>query len=105
MNCYYVIIFQPVYDPFFISVYNLFYTSLPVLCLGIMDQDVDDFNCRRFPNLYTPGHANLFFNKKQFFYCAVQGAVTSALILFIPYGEFTSTHPLEQKHTRLHAQN
>lgn len=79
--------FQTVYDPFFISTYNLFYTSLPVLCLGIMDQDVDDYYSRRFPKLYTPGHHNVLFNKRVFMWSAVHGAVTSFLILFIPYGE------------------
>lgn len=80
-------LFQTVYDPFFISTYNLFYTSLPVLCLGIMDQDVDDYYSRRFPKLYTPGHYNLFFNKRVFMWSAIHGAVTSFLILFVPYGE------------------
>ncbi|KAK8734413.1 hypothetical protein OTU49_006178, partial [Cherax quadricarinatus] len=76
---------QTVYDPFFISTYNLFYTSLPVLCLGIMDQDVDDYFSRRFPKLYTPGHHNTFFNKRVFLWSALHGAVTSSLILFIPF--------------------
>ena len=52
-----------------------------------MDQDVDDFNCRRFPKLYTPGHSNQLFNKKVFAWCAIDGTITSALILFVPYGE------------------
>lgn len=30
---------QTVFDPMFIAVYNLFYTSLPVLSIGIFDQD------------------------------------------------------------------
>lgn len=30
--------FQTLFDPFFISLYNVFYTSLPVLVLGIFDQ-------------------------------------------------------------------
>ena len=31
---------QTALDEAFISVYNLFYTSLPVLALGVFDQDV-----------------------------------------------------------------
>ena len=37
-SCFYVLSFQTLYDPFFISFYNLFYTSLPVLAMGIFDQ-------------------------------------------------------------------
>nr|CAD7397985.1 unnamed protein product [Timema cristinae] len=55
---------QTVFDPMFISVYNLFYTSLPVLGLGIFDQDVSDRYSLMYPQLYTPGHSNLLFNKK-----------------------------------------
>ena len=31
-------LFQTLFDPYFISLYNVFYTSLPVLMLGIFDQ-------------------------------------------------------------------
>lgn len=51
---------QTLYDPAFISFYNVFYTSLPVLALGIFDQDVDDRMSLRYPLLYTPG--NLIFS-------------------------------------------
>ncbi|CAF4744344.1 unnamed protein product, partial [Rotaria magnacalcarata] len=28
------------YDPFFVATYNVFFSSLPVLALGVFDQDV-----------------------------------------------------------------
>ena len=31
-------LFQTLFDPYFISLYNVFYTSLPILVLGIFDQ-------------------------------------------------------------------
>lgn len=77
---------QTVFDPMFISVYNLFYTSLPVLALGIFDQDVNDVNSLKYPKLYTPGHLNLLFNKEEFFRSAVHGCLTSCVLFFIPYG-------------------
>lgn len=61
---------------------------MPVMGVGVTDQDVDDFNCVRYPKLYTPGLLNLYFNKKTFVLSAIHGAITSALIFFIPYGEF-----------------
>jgi magnesium-transporting ATPase (P-type) len=70
----------------FISVYNLFYTSLPVLALGIFDQDVNDVNSLKYPKLFTPGHLNLLFNKGEFFESAMHGCITSCVLFFIPYG-------------------
>lgn len=71
----------------FISVYNLFYTSMPVLSLGVFDQDVDDKNSLQYPQLYTPGQKNLFFNKKQFLLSALHGFFASAVLFFIPFGK------------------
>lgn len=70
----------------FISVYNLFYTSLPVLSIGIFDQDCNDDYSIRYPKLYAPGHLNLLFNKKEFFKSALHGFVTSCVIFLVPYG-------------------
>ncbi|XP_066994070.1 phospholipid-transporting ATPase ID isoform X1 [Anabrus simplex] len=79
---------QTVFDPMFISVYNLFYTSLPVLALGIFDQDVNDRYSIMYPKLYTPGHSNLLFNKKEFLRSALHGFFTSCVLFLIPYGTY-----------------
>ena len=70
----------------FISVYNLFYTSLPVLSIGVFDQDCNDENSLRYPKLYSPGHLNLLFNKKEFFKSALHGFVSSCILFIVPYG-------------------
>ena len=36
--------FQTLLDPYFISFYNVFYTSLPVLAMGIFEQVVFSFH-------------------------------------------------------------
>ncbi|XP_065215158.1 phospholipid-transporting ATPase ID isoform X2 [Planococcus citri] len=79
---------QTVFDPMYISVYNLFYTSLPVLAIGILDQDVNDRNSIIFPRLYTPGLQNLLFNKREFLRSALMGFFASAILFLIPYGVF-----------------
>ncbi|XP_018319213.1 probable phospholipid-transporting ATPase IM isoform X3 [Agrilus planipennis] len=79
---------QTMFDPMFISIYNLFYTSLPVLALGVLDQDVSDKNSVMYPQLYKPGHYNLFFNKKEFFRSALQGCYISLILFFIPFGTY-----------------
>ena len=79
---------QTVLDPMFIAVYNLFYTSMPVLALGIFDQDVNSQNSLAYPKLYTPGLTNGLFNKLDFFRSALHGFVASGVLFFIPYGEW-----------------
>ncbi|KAI1301717.1 Phospholipid-transporting ATPase ID [Halotydeus destructor] len=81
---------QTLYDPAFISFYNVFYTSLPVLALGIFDQDVDDRVSMRFPLLYTPGHMDLLFNKIEFLKSVAHGIVTSFVLFFTSYGAFSN---------------
>lgn len=83
---------QTVFDPMFISVYNLFYTSLPVLALGIFDQDVSDRYSLCYPKLYTPGHCNLLFNKREFLRSALHGFFTSCVLFLIPYGTLQLPH-------------
>ena len=61
---------------------------MPVLALGIFDQDVDDIFSVRFPLLYTPGLINLLFNKMVFLKSAAHGIVTSFVVFFVSYGAF-----------------
>ncbi|XP_070137123.1 phospholipid-transporting ATPase ID isoform X4 [Drosophila bipectinata] len=79
---------QTVFDPMFISVYNLFYTSLPVLALGVFEQDVSDKNSLEFPRLYTPGLKSELFNIREFIYSVLHGAFTSLILFLIPYGVY-----------------
>uniref|UniRef100_A0A9J8D808 Phospholipid-transporting ATPase n=1 Tax=Cyprinus carpio carpio TaxID=630221 RepID=A0A9J8D808_CYPCA len=77
---------QTVYDQYFITLYNIVYTSLPVLAMGIFDQDVPEQRSLEYPKLYEPGQLNLLFNKREFFICIAQGIYTSVVLFFIPYG-------------------
>ncbi|XP_039944185.1 phospholipid-transporting ATPase ID isoform X3 [Hirundo rustica] len=79
---------QTVYDQYFITLYNIVYTSLPVLAMGVFDQDVPEQRSMEYPKLYEPGQLNLLFNKREFFICIAQGIYTSILMFFIPYGIF-----------------
>uniref|UniRef100_A0A672J4W4 Phospholipid-transporting ATPase n=1 Tax=Salarias fasciatus TaxID=181472 RepID=A0A672J4W4_SALFA len=76
---------QTVYDQYFITLYNIVYTSLPVLAMGIFDQDVPDQRSLEYPKLYEPGQLNLLFNKREFFICIAQGIYSSVVLFFVPY--------------------
>ncbi|CAK1581121.1 unnamed protein product [Parnassius mnemosyne] len=79
---------QTVFDEMFISVYNLFYTSLPVLALGVFEQDVSDATSLQFPKLYVPGHTSELFNKTEFIKSTLHGCFTSLVLFLIPYGTY-----------------
>lgn len=76
---------QTVFDPMYISIYNLCYTSLPVLALGVFEQDVSDKDSLEFPKLYTPGLTNALFNTKEFIRSVMHGTFSSLVLFLIPY--------------------
>lgn len=72
----------------YISVYNLFYTSLPVLALGVFEQDVSEKDSIEFPKLYTPGLTNELFNVKEFMRSVMHGLFSSLVTFIIPWGTY-----------------
>lgn len=78
----------------FISVYNLFYTSLPVLGLGIFEQDVSDKHSLEYPKLYSPGLNNSLFNTKEFVKSVIHGVFSSLVLFLIPYGNLKHSNQL-----------
>lgn len=80
---------QTLYDAWFISFYNVFFTSAPVVFLAVLDQDVSDTSCNKYPRLYIPGQTNQLFNKKIFFLSLLYGTLTSIAIFFLSYGAFS----------------
>uniref|UniRef100_A0A8V5GPZ9 Phospholipid-transporting ATPase n=1 Tax=Melopsittacus undulatus TaxID=13146 RepID=A0A8V5GPZ9_MELUD len=79
---------QTAYEDWFITLYNVLYSSLPVLLVGLLEQDVSDKLSLRYPRLYVVGQRDLLFNYKTFFLSLLHGALTSLVIFFIPYGAY-----------------
>ncbi|XP_043952350.1 phospholipid-transporting ATPase ID-like [Gambusia affinis] len=82
---------QTVYDEWFITLYNLIYTSLPILSLGLFDQDVNDRWSFEYPQLYSPGQLNMYFSKKAFVHCMLHSCYCSLVLFFIPWGAIHDT--------------
>nr|XP_060617302.1 phospholipid-transporting ATPase IC isoform X2 [Anolis sagrei ordinatus] len=82
---------QTAYEDWFITLYNVLYSSLPVILVGLLDQDVSDKLSIRFPSLYVLGQRDLLFNYRKFFISLFHGVVTSLIIFFIPYGAYLQT--------------
>ncbi|KAK6128049.1 hypothetical protein DH2020_038213 [Rehmannia glutinosa] len=72
---------QSVYVDWYMLLFNVVLTSLPVISLGVFEQDVDSEVCLQFPALYQQGPKNLFFDCVTFWYIflAVYGELSYAL--------------------------
>lgn len=60
-NAYAMFSGQIVYNSWACSLYNVFFTSLPVIGYGVLEQDVSAKRCTMFPALYQQGPKNVFF--------------------------------------------
>ncbi|KAL6472709.1 hypothetical protein MHYP_G00188970 [Metynnis hypsauchen] len=82
---------QTVYDEWFITMYNLVYTALPIIGLSLFDQDVNDRWSMQYPQLYAPGQKNQYFNKMAFVRILLHSCYSSLILFFIPYAAMQDT--------------
>ncbi|KAL5553542.1 hypothetical protein UlMin_040943 [Ulmus minor] len=73
---------QPAYNDWFLSLYNVFFSSLPVIAMGIFDQDVSARLCLKFPLLYQEGVQNLLFSWRRILCWMFNGFVSAVIIFF-----------------------
>ncbi|KAI4313998.1 hypothetical protein L6164_026941 [Bauhinia variegata] len=72
----------PAYNDWFLSLYNVFFSSLPVIALGIFDQDVSSRYCLKFPLLYQEGVQNVLFNWRRILGRMLNGFICAIIIFF-----------------------
>ncbi|XAR67603.1 Phospholipid-translocating ATPase [Bertholletia excelsa] len=74
---------QSVYNDWYMLLFNVILTSLPVISLGVFEQDVSSEICLQFPALYQQGPKNLFFNWSKIFGWMGNGLYSSLIIFFL----------------------
>lgn len=74
---------QPAYNDWFLSFYNVFFSSLPVVALGVFDQDVSARLCLEFPQLYQEGVQNRLFRWVRILGWMFNGFSSAAIIFFL----------------------
>ncbi|KAI4314247.1 hypothetical protein L6164_027175 [Bauhinia variegata] len=52
---------QRFYDDWFQSLYNVIFTALPVIIVGLFDKDVSAYLSKKYPQLYIEGIKDMFF--------------------------------------------
>ncbi|CAR25220.1 aminophospholipid-translocating P4-type ATPase DNF1 [Lachancea thermotolerans CBS 6340] len=69
----------------YLMFYNLAFTSLPVIFMGIMDQDVSDVVSLLVPQLYRAGIMRSEWNQTKFWGYMFDGLYQSVICFFFPY--------------------
>ncbi|TDL16037.1 phospholipid-translocating P-type ATPase [Rickenella mellea] len=73
------------YQYTFILLYNLVFTSLPVIVMGAFDQDLNAKAALAFPQLYIRGIRGLEYTRTKFWLYMADGLYQSAIVFFIPF--------------------
>lgn len=73
------------YQVTFILLYNVVFTSLPVIVLGAFDQDLNAKGSLAFPQLYKRGILGLEYTRAAFWFYMFDGLYQSFIVFFIPY--------------------
>jgi phospholipid-translocating P-type ATPase (flippase) len=82
---------QKYYNEFNNQVFNIIYTGLPIVFLGVFDKIVDDNVALKFPRLYENGIKKLFFDKSLFVWWMVTPVLESLLMFTIATQTFKSS--------------
>ncbi|XWS69846.1 hypothetical protein CRYUN_Cryun04dG0213300 [Craigia yunnanensis] len=73
---------QPAYNDWYLSLYNVFFSSLPVIAMGVFDQDVSAPFCLKFPLLYQEGVQNVLFSWRRIVSWMFNGFYSAIIIFF-----------------------
>ncbi|RYP45723.1 hypothetical protein DL768_007964 [Monosporascus sp. mg162] len=79
-----------------ISLFNMAFTSLPPIVMGIFDQDVSDAVSLAVPQLYRRGIERLEWTQKKFWLYMLDGVYQSTISFFIPYLAIAGTPYISQ---------
>ncbi|NWW49338.1 AT8B3 ATPase, partial [Pedionomus torquatus] len=79
---------QPLYEGWFLALYNIFYTAYPVLSVGLLEQDVSAKKSLEFPELYVIGQQDKLFNYRIFSVTLLHGVSTSLASFYIALWAF-----------------
>lgn len=68
------------YDDWYMVMFNVLLTSLPVVSLGVFEQDVSSDVCLQFPSLYRQGQRNIIFSWSRIVGWILNGTVAASVV-------------------------
>lgn len=78
------------FDYTYLTLFNSVFTSLPVVCLGILDKDLPEDLLLKNPQLYSKGILRKAWTPLKFWIYAAEGTYQSAIAFFFTYSIFFS---------------
>ncbi|KAK5601583.1 hypothetical protein CRENBAI_023767 [Crenichthys baileyi] len=82
---------QSLYETWFIALYTVFYTAVPVMCMAVFEQDVSAESSLKLPELYKSGQKNELSSPTKLIIYLLYAVYTSLVLFFIPCGVFYNT--------------
>mmetsp|Transcript_23845 Transcript_23845/g.54238 ORF Transcript_23845/g.54238 Transcript_23845/m.54238 type:complete len:1202 (+) Transcript_23845:25-3630(+) len=82
---------QRLYIDLMYQLYNVAFTSFPIIVLGVLDQDCSKNDSLRHPQLYKLGPQRFYFNKEVFVQWVISGMWHSLVVFCVPYLAFSGT--------------
>ncbi|PWN49110.1 phospholipid-translocating P-type ATPase [Violaceomyces palustris] len=77
------------YDYSYVLLYNLVFSSLCVIVIGALDQDINQTAALRIPSTYSRGIQGLEYTRAKFFMAMFDAAYQGAACFFIPWAMWT----------------
>ncbi|XP_014907066.1 phospholipid-transporting ATPase IC [Poecilia latipinna] len=82
---------QSLYETWFIALYTVFYTAVPVMCMAFFEQDVSAESSLKFPELYKSGQKKELSSPRKLVTYLLYAVYMSLVLFFIPCGVFYNT--------------
>mmetsp|Transcript_3683 Transcript_3683/g.9267 ORF Transcript_3683/g.9267 Transcript_3683/m.9267 type:complete len:1125 (-) Transcript_3683:205-3579(-) len=79
-----------VYESWVLTGFNVFYTFLPIIFYGVLEQDVKAETAMTYPQLYIPGQRKNNFNLTMLAIWMVNGLVHCFIAFWVPTGVFAA---------------
>ncbi|CAO3590835.1 unnamed protein product [Absidia cylindrospora] len=79
---------QTLYESWTMSCFNVIFTFLPPMAIGIFDQFASARLLDKYPQIYSLGQTNEFFNQKRFWGWILNAVYHSALLFFLGMAAF-----------------
>merc|ERR1712223_966630 len=76
------------FDSMYLMMYNLLWTSLPPMAIGVLDQDAPDFILGSKPKLYVRGRESHVYKPYSFWLNMLDALYQSMVIFFVSYGAY-----------------
>eukprot|EP01134_Creolimax_fragrantissima_P006623 CFRG6623T1 len=80
---------QTLFDNWMVALYNVLFTILPPLCLGVFDRHVKAETLMKIPQLYRSGINSEFFNVRVFWQWIINAVYHSAVVFWIVFAAYT----------------